>query len=222
MANWKEQLGEKFGTKPPEKTSRQNQSSKNNSSSGNSQPQKNFSQPPTAPYNFVSLPKKVLPAQFQNVDDFKEHVTSAQTVSGEILLDIETLTPLFIGGNESKNFAPVGKPIIPGSSLRGMFKNIFKIVTCGAFRGESTAQKKGEDFNDEHIYFRCIMGVGRYPWTKSLNKLYNGRMIHSFKGKDGKIVPAKSARPGFLIHTSDNKIFIAPSFTKVTAKTTAF
>ncbi|MBR4383441.1 MAG: TIGR03986 family CRISPR-associated RAMP protein [Selenomonadaceae bacterium] len=214
MANWKEQLGEKFGTKPPEKTSRQNQSSKNNSSSGNSQPQKNFSQPPTAPYNFVSLPKKVLPAQFQNVDDFKEHVTSAQTVSGEILLDIETLTPLFIGGNESKNFAPVGKPIIPGSSLRGMFKNIFKIVTCGAFRGESTAQKKGEDFNDEHIYFRCIMGVGRYPWTKSLNKLYNGRMIHSFKGKDGKIVPAKSARPGFLIHTSDNKIFIAPSIYK--------
>ncbi len=171
-------------------------------------------QPPTAPYNFVSLPESVLPAQFQNVDDFKEHVTSAETVSGEIFLDIETLTPLFIGGNESKNFAPVGKPIIPGSSLRGMFKNIFKIVTCGAFRGESTAQKKGEDFNDEHIYFRCIMGVGRYPWTKSLNKLYNGRMIHSVKGKDGKIIPAKSARPGFLICTNDNKVFIAPSIYK--------
>ena len=130
------------------------------------------------------------------------------------MLDIETLTPLFIGGNDSKSFAPLGTPIIPGSSLRGMFKNIFKIVTCGAFRGQSTSQRKGEDFNDEHIYFRCIMGVGRYPWTKDLNKLYNGRMIHSVKGKDGKIVPAKSARPGFLIYTSDNKIFIAPSIYK--------
>ena len=168
----------------------------------------------TAPYNFVSLPEKVLPAQFENVEGFREHIGSEGNISGEILLDIEALTPLFIGGGGSKSFAPVGTPIIPGSSLRGMFKNIFKIVTCGAFRGRTSSQKKGEDFNDEHIYFRCLMGVGRYPWTKDLNKLYVSRMIHSAKGKDGKLHPVKNARPGFLICTTDNRIFIAPSIYK--------
>ncbi len=168
----------------------------------------------TAPYNFVSLPEKILPAQFDGVDGFREHIGSAGNISGEILLDITTLTPLFIGGSGSKSFAPVGKQIIPGSSLRGMFKNIFKIVTCGAFRGQTISQSKGEDFNDEHIYFRCLMGVGRYPWTKDLNKLYNGRMTHSAKGKDGRLHPVKNARPGFLICTADNKYFIAPSIYK--------
>lgn len=165
----------------------------------------------TAPYNFVSLPEKVLPAPFENVEGFKEHLDSAGNLSGEILLDIEALTPLFIGGQDSKSFAPIDTPIIPGSSLRGMFKNIFKVVTCGAFRGQTTAQKKGEDFNDEHIYFRCIMSVGSYPWTKDLNKLYNDRMTHSEKGKNGKLHIVKNARLGFLICTTDNKYFIAPS-----------
>ena len=116
--------------------------------------------------------------------------------------------------DDTKSFAPVGTSIILGSSLRGMFKNIFKIVTCGAFRGRTNSQRKGEDFNDEHIYFRCMMGVGRYPWTKDLNKVYNSRMIHNARGKDGKFHPVKNARPGFLIRTTDNKFFIAPSIYK--------
>ena len=199
-------LGKLFGVEsPPEKKSQQQQKKPS--------PQNSLRRA-VAPYNFVSLPEKVLPAEFDTVEGFRDHVGSAKNISGEILLDIETLTPLFIGGNGSTSFAPVGTPIIPGSSLRGMFKNIFKVVTCGAFRGQTSSQKKGEDFNDEHIYFRCLMGVGRYPWTKDLNKLYNGRMTHSAKGKDGKFRLAKSARPGFLICTTDNQIFIAPSIYK--------
>ena len=178
-------------------------------------PQKNFSlEAATAPYNFVPLPKEILPAEFDGMENFREHIAERGKLSGEIFLELETLTPLFIGGNDTKSFAPVGTPIIPGSSLRGMFKNIFKIVTCGAFRGRTTSQRKGEDFNDEHIYFRCMMGVGRYPWTKDLNKVYNSRMIHNARGKDGKLHPVKNARPGFLIRTTDNKFFIAPSIYK--------
>lgn len=160
----------------------------------------------TAPYNFVSLPNKVLPAQFKNVEGFGEHVGTNGNLSGEISLKIETLTPLFIGGGQgSKSFAPVDDtPIIPGSSLRGMFKNIFKIVTCGAFRGQ-------EDFNDEHIYFRSLMRIKDLPWTESLHKLYVGRMVRNDVGKDGKKRLVKNARPGFLIRKPDGKYFIAPS-----------
>lgn len=184
-------------------------------------PNKNFDAPKkiathnisgaTAPYNFVSLPENVLPSEIASVEDFKNHIQNCGKISGEIELEIENLTPIFLGGNGETSFSPAGKFIIPGSSLRGMFKNIFKIVTCGAFRGRTDSQKKGEDFNDEHIYYRCLMGVKSLPWTKDLNNEYNSRMVGTIRGKDGKIKPAKNARPGFLIQTFDNKYFIAPS-----------
>ena len=199
MANWKDVLGKKFDIKPPAKK---------------------LSLPKdlaTAPYNFVALPKKVLPAQFEDVDGFKEHIGAAGNISGEILLDIEALTPLFIGGgqNDTKTFAPVGTPIIPGSSLRGMVKNIFKIVTCGAFRGQSDSQKNGDDFNDEHIYFRCLMKNNKaelkgYNWSVALHAYYVQRMSRDID-RDGKKITVKNARPGFLVRKADGKYFIAPS-----------
>ena len=201
MANWKDTLGAKFGVKP--------------SKSALPPPPKNQA---TAPYNFVSLPNKVLPAQFENVEGFGEHIGTNGNLSGEISLKIETLTPLFIGGGQgSKSFAPVDTPIIPGSSLRGMFKNIFKIVTCGAFRGQTASQKKGEDFNDEHIYFRCLMknnfaALGGYNWSDELHRTYVKRMVREGTDKDGKKFIAKNARPGFLIRIkSSGQYVIAPS-----------
>ena len=176
----------------------------NNFSSKKTHPNK-FSA--TAPYNFVALPEKILPSKITNIESYKLQVIDPKNLSGEIELEITSLTPLFIGGGKGeKSFAPVTE-IIPGSSLRGMFKNIFKIVTCGAFRGKTSSQKKGDDFNDEHIYFRCLMAPKSAPiWMEDLYKLYNDRMISKKEGK-----PVKNARPGFLIQTTDGKFFIAPS-----------
>ena len=181
----------------------------------------------TAPYNFVSLPSKPLPSPMEDDhsqllsanDDtarnaFRDYIRSHEHLSGEIELDIKALTPLFIGGNVSDDklsFAPVGTPILPGSSLRGMFKNIFKIVTCGAFRGGSSKLRKGEDFNDEHIYYRCIMKINKIPWTADLHSFYSARMTNNVKTKAGKTVPVKNARPGFLIKLKNGKFMIAPS-----------
>lgn len=165
----------------------------------------------TAPYNFVALPEKILPSPIEDIETYKKQIQSAELFSGEIEIEIESLTPLFIGGNGEKNFAPV-KEIIPGSSLRGMLKNIFKIVTCSTFRGGTETQKKGEDFNDEHIYYRCLMKNNQvtwnngYNWSKDLNAAYNERMT-SFR--QGKLV--KNARPGFLIQKTNGNFFIAPS-----------
>lgn len=111
----------------------------------------------TAPYNFVSLPKTVLasPMDGNAVTDeertlnYRTHVLEKGQFSGRIELTIETKTPVFIGTGvdtaEDKDlelfFSPMGVPMIPGSSLRGMIKNLFKIVTCGAMRA-------GEDYQD--------------------------------------------------------------------------
>ena len=111
----------------------------------------------TAPYNFVSLPKTVLasPMDGNAVTDeertlnYRTHVLEKGRLSGRIELTIETKTPVFIGTGvgtaEDKDpelfFSPMDVPMIPGSSLRGMIKNLFKIVTCGAMRA-------GEDYQD--------------------------------------------------------------------------
>ena len=219
--DWQAQLAKLGGIKLEEKPQKNFSYNKDkNSAPKKNPPVKNF--PPkknsapqnistaTAPYNFVSLPEKVLPSEIESVEDFKNHIKNNGNLSGEIELEIETLTPLFIGGNASKSFAPAGKYIIPGSSLRGMFKNIFKVVTCGAFRGSTASQKKGEDFNDEHIYFRCLMAPSNSPkWMEDLCNLYKSRM----EGEKG-----KNARPGFLIQTKDNKYFIAPLLPKLERK----
>ena len=168
----------------------------------------------TAPYNFVSLPEKILPSLIEDVETYKKQLQSEELFSGEISIFIESWTPLFIGGNGEKNFAPV-KEIIPGSTLRGMMKNIFKIVTCSNFRGKTETQKTGEDFNDEHIYYRCLMKNNKaawsngYNWSKDLNKCYGDRMASTTFVK-GKRKVQKKAIPGFLIKTTEGKYFIAP------------
>lgn len=171
----------------------------------------------TAPYNFVSLPEKILPSPIEDIETYKKQIQSAELLSGEIELEIESLTPLFIGGNGEKSFAPV-KEIIPGSSLRGMLKNIFKIVTCSTFRGGTGTQKKGEDFNDEHIYYRCLMKNNQaawengYNWSADLNKNHYSKRMTSTTFVKGKRKVQKKAIPGFLIKTSEGKYFIAPLY----------
>ena len=180
-----------------------------------------FTKKATAPYNFVSLPKKVLPSEIKSVADFKKHIETRGNLSGEIELKIETLTPLFLGGNSiaEKSFSPAGKFIIPGSSLRGMFKNIFKIAICGAFRGRTASQQKGEDFNDEKIYFRCLMKNKQvewdenYNWSADLNKIYSDRMQSvstKFEGKKKTRIVKKKAIAGFLIKKNNGEYWIAP------------
>ena len=124
----------------------------------------------TAPYNFIPLPTGVLPSPLDKYRDvfmgdsqertqeaFAEYMAHTETRDGYIELTIRTMTPVFIGG-DVKSFAPTGEPIIPGSTLRGMTKNLVKIVTLGAMRAE-------EDFHDRHLYFRCIMTTGKSePW----------------------------------------------------------
>ena len=71
---------------------------------GGNNPQKNISTSATtdnatAPYNFVSLPDKPLHSEISSLEDFKAHIQRSGKLSGEIVLDIETKTPLFIGGN---------------------------------------------------------------------------------------------------------------------------
>mgnify|MGYP000892369645 FL=1 len=112
----------------------------------------------TASYNFVPLSATVIRSPIdggakndaERQENYKRYVKEHGRLSGQIELSCRTMTPVFIGTGDKEGafFAPAGKPILPGSTLRGMVKNIFKIVTCGAMRTD----KDGADVADRALY----------------------------------------------------------------------
>lgn len=161
-----------------------------------------------ATYNFVPFTRTVLASPLDNMkNDFAEYISSQPTYSGRLQLELKNLTPLFIGDGQNKDeekfFAPNGAPLIPGSSLRGMIRSIFKIITAGAMR-------RDEDFTDRHLYFRCLMAPNAMPQLKELHAYYVSRMMtEHVDSKTGK--PIKKAKPGFLYRLTKGSVYyIAP------------
>lgn len=169
---------------------------------------------PTAPYNFVPLNDVVVhPPLYEYIKDdltedkkvqdgYKQFLQENGKYSGFFDIDIENITPLFIGGENKKFFSIGGKYCIPGSSLRGCLKNIFKIVTNGAMRVGENA-----DITDKILYFRNLAGKKVDP-TKDL---YSDRFTHdvTYKDKEGNLKTKKAsiARAGFLVR-EDKKYYI--------------
>ena len=179
--------------------------------------------PASASYNFVRLPSHVIPAEFYDgnfegvtkdvMDAYRDHVTQMGTHTGYIDLTITTETPLFIGGpSKQEDTTPLefyggqNNPTIPGSSLKGMVKEIFKIVTASSFRPYQRGTGLG-DFEDRYLYFRDIASA-----IKPLKEYYASRMMNPIKNGAGLSTP--KATPGFIIQTANNEYYAVPSVAK--------
>ncbi|MCH4183566.1 MAG: TIGR03986 family CRISPR-associated RAMP protein [Prevotella sp.] len=170
----------------------------------------------TAPYNFISLPQSVVPSELdqdinwenEESDDVRElygeYIQKQGTLSGYIDLTITTKTPCFIGGNGSEFFAPVDadKPLIPGSTIRGMTKNIFKIITCGAMRCKGDVE---EDFHNQRLYFRDMASK-----VKSLKEHYEKQLNIEHKHGAHGTYSVSGADAGFLVCAGE-KYYICPA-----------
>ncbi len=81
--------------------------------------------PARAPYNFVPLNHKiVVPKNEASFINFKD-------LSGNIRIIITTKGPLFIRGNKESFINLKNNPFVPGTSLRGMIRNIVTMVSYG-------------------------------------------------------------------------------------------
>ena len=174
------------------------------------------------PYNFVSLPKKAVLSPLnknlpeggatQNSDEvtaavrqyLTDNVTNGDSYTGEIRLTITTETPCFICAEQKSDplpfFAPTGEVRLPGSSIRGMVKNLFKIITCSAFRPQDNENPDG-DFGSRHLYFRSM--ADKY---KPFRQYYQKEMGLTMKNS------VAVTQPGFIV--SDNAgggFFIIPA-----------
>ena len=161
---------------------------------------------PTTPYNFVPLNDVVLhPPLYEYVKDYtdnkdmqkgyKEFLLDGKKYSGYCEVDIENITPLYIGGADKKFFSDGENLCIPGSSLRGCLKNLFKVITNGTMR----IDKDNPDITDKILYFRNLAGKKVDP-TK---QLYSNRFTYdkTYKDKDGNLKTKKAsiAKAGFLV-----------------------
>ena len=168
--------------------------------------------PVAVPYNFVRLPKQVIPAEFWKSDSskdmtdlYKQHVLTNGKNSGYIDIDILTQTPLFIGGNVVKKkengeeyqefFGGNDNPIIPGSSLKSMIKQVLKIVTASGFKAYNSESGVG-DFENRRLFYREV--------GKSSSE-YRRIMV---KDTFGKKRSETKAQAGFLIKTNNHKFYI--------------
>lgn len=99
-----------------------------------------FNRAATAPYNFVPLGDKVITVErFEGFDSYD----TANRKTGYIECEIEALTPIYIRGTRSADefqegmeskavkdfFSPAGETRLPGSSLRGMVRNLLEILS---------------------------------------------------------------------------------------------
>ncbi len=165
----------------------------------------------TAPYNFISLTNTVVPSPLQGdgawphytdkevKEAFAQYLLAEPTYTGMITLHITNETPLFIGAGKDQEqpFSPNGRPVIPGSTLRGMIRSLFNIVTAGTMR-------PAEDFTNRHLYYRCIMAPKGMPQLKELHVEYGNRMMTEKMLPDKKtgelrLTDVKTTQPGFLV-----------------------
>lgn len=164
---------------------------------------KNFNNKAHAPYNFIPLNEKVAKFSAPCILDDNKHnsFNTLKGISGEINLTITTKTPFFIGDSEKENdkkykdfFSVDGKPQIPGSSLRGMIRNLVEIVSYGKF----------ETYNNDKFYYRDVAGRS----GNSLKITYKAVMTN-----DNKHVFEVKEMGGYLKQDDKNplKFYITPA-----------
>ncbi len=131
-----------------------------------------------APFNFVPLNKKIIPAEglpFQS----KSSGFLEDRNSGYIECELETITPLFIGqgkdhyGESAKFFNVKSKVEIPGSSIRGMIRTLVQIVSWSKFKF----------FNNDRLYYRWI--AENFKNFKNLREHYESKMSSEEFSNDG-------------------------------------
>ncbi len=166
-------------------------------------------QPATAPYNFVPLNKEVVQAEGAAEAEKKKSCAgfaiydTEHCKTGYIDCEIEALTPLYIrdsltsdeykaGGFSSAFFSPADKIRLPGSSLRGMVRNLMEIVSFGKFIHT----------NNVKLYYRAFTDV-----AKNLEEAYRKNMVEEMRS-DGAY--AMKVKAGYLTYSQgEYKIYPA-------------
>jgi CRISPR-associated protein (TIGR03986 family) len=142
-----------------------------------------------APYNFAPYPNKVPPPwRTKTYID----VPFEDGVCGEIQFELTNSTPLMIGGEyidgQPISFYSIdGKPVIPGSSIRGMLRNVAEIVSFSKFQHFNDAYPTLRDTSD--LFYINQLGI-----KKSNKSIKAGWLTFDQESKSYRLLPCQFAR----------------------------
>jgi len=151
-----------------------------------------------APYNFIPLNETILDGEL--VD---HHYYDANKNTGYFDVNLTTITPLFVRGMRgadmpddtkiSDPFMLDGKPVIHGSSLRGMIRALVEIITFGKMHFVDDANK---------IFFRAVAAKKDDPQGQFYKQVVGNPNPNTHAGKN--------VGAGYLVKDGDSW-FIQPA-----------
>ena len=110
-----------------------------------------------APYNFVPLAQNVVFPEWASQVSIDKPFEDG--ISGTIDVKYTAQTPVFIGNGKTGDNGPIanyksanGKYAIPGSSLRGMLRNVIEIASFGKFNRISNEALSVRDLQNRNLY----------------------------------------------------------------------
>lgn len=160
-----------------------------------------------APYNFVPLPERVVKLSADDLPD--QGVYNKDRLSGYLDCELTTASPLYVRAGISSQSYQLGKetkdqpeffyvrnanePVIPGSTLRGMLRNLVEIASYSkvsavsdsrlVYRAVGDITSHGQSYRD-----RLMRDDGEKHYTPLM---HGGYMVRT-KTNDWKIQPAQS------------------------------
>ncbi len=159
-----------------------------------------------APYNFIPLNEKIV-SIYSNKDEVPTFDKFHKDLfTGYIDINIEAKTPIYIRDTAENNakdnkensdfFSPAGRNRIPGSSIRGLIRNIVEIASYSKLNFIDGNRK---------FHFRSFM-------DKSLN-LKDAYVDYMLKSNNN-VIEYPKLKAGYIVKKGHNKYIIIPSFSK--------
>lgn len=111
-----------------------------------------------APYNFVPLSSRVVLPEWSGA--VRQDHPFAEGICGRLEVEIEAVTPIFIRGEGERFFcSPDGAFALPGSSLRGMLRNVVEIATFSRLSRVNDHRYGVRDLYNRELYGKHMSAI---------------------------------------------------------------
>lgn len=127
----------------------------------------------TSPYNFVPLNSDVLLPELQNIS---QDFPILEGINGVLEIEIKNLNELILGDSNIENSSmqpffktPDNLPAIPGTSLKGMIRNLLEIATASFIQMDENQFSQRDLGNAKNDYMTTLKGkkTGWLFWDSS-------------------------------------------------------
>ncbi|MDA8369381.1 MAG: TIGR03986 family CRISPR-associated RAMP protein [Nocardiopsaceae bacterium] len=161
-----------------------------------------------APYGLVPLPDLPMPAERLQESVLRDGITQRHLLAGHdrripgthtgwIDVAVRTLTPTFIGatrdeGGAARSLTIDGLPALPGATLRGLARNVLRVLTGGETGPVNTPQ----------LFFRAPAASHSDKRARHVMRTMNGR----YRKRNGisSSPPGAPVKAGFLNYHADS------------------